>query len=87
MSTVTTRADATVVRPWQQLTVIWALLLTAPFWLPYLGGYTAIAPSIFVPKCMLAVRVAALNNSGAVLMLATSKAGFSCANIAGRVSI
>ena len=48
MSTVTTRADATVVRPWQQLVVIWALLLTAPFWLPLLGGYTAIAARVLV---------------------------------------
>jgi branched-chain amino acid transport system permease protein len=48
MSTVTTRADATVVRPWQQLVVIWALLLTVPFWLPLLGGYTAIAARVLV---------------------------------------
>jgi branched-chain amino acid transport system permease protein len=48
VSTVTTRADATVVRPWQQLVVIWALLLTAPFWLPYVGGYTAIASRVLV---------------------------------------
>jgi len=48
MSTVTTRADATVVRPWQQLVVIWALLLSAPFWLPLLGGYTAIAARVLV---------------------------------------
>ncbi|MBS0223043.1 MAG: branched-chain amino acid ABC transporter permease [Proteobacteria bacterium] len=48
MSTVTTRADATVVRPWQQLVVIWALLLTAPFWLPLVGGYTAVAARVLV---------------------------------------
>jgi branched-chain amino acid transport system permease protein len=48
MSTVTTRADATIVRPWQQLVVIWALLLTAPFWLPLVGGYTAIAARVLV---------------------------------------
>ncbi|MFI5033871.1 MAG: branched-chain amino acid ABC transporter permease [Reyranellales bacterium] len=48
MSTVTTRADATVVRPWQQLVIIWALLLTVPFWLPFLGGYTAIAARVLV---------------------------------------
>jgi branched-chain amino acid transport system permease protein len=48
MSTVTTRADATVVRPWQQLVIIWALLLTVPFWLPFLGGYTAIAGRVLV---------------------------------------
>src|SRR5580704_10129190 len=48
MSTVTTPADATVVRPWQQLAIIWTLLLTAPLWLPYLGGYTAIAGQVLV---------------------------------------
>ncbi len=48
MSTVTTQADATVVRPWQQLVFIWALLLTAPLWLPLLGGYTAIAARVLV---------------------------------------
>ncbi|MBN9491482.1 MAG: branched-chain amino acid ABC transporter permease [Alphaproteobacteria bacterium] len=48
MSTVTTRADATVVRPWQQLVIIWALLLTVPFWLPLVGGYTAIAARVLV---------------------------------------
>jgi branched-chain amino acid transport system permease protein len=48
MSTVTTRADATVVRPWQQLVIIWALLLTVPLWLPLLGGYTAIAARVLV---------------------------------------
>ena len=48
MSTVTTPADATVVRPWQQLVVIWALLLTVPFWLPLVGGYTAIAARVLV---------------------------------------
>jgi len=48
VSTVTTRADATVVRPWQQLVIIWALLLTVPLWLPFLGGYTAIAARVLV---------------------------------------
>ena len=48
MSTVTTPADATVVRPWQQLVVIWVLLATVPFWLPLLGGYTAIAARVLV---------------------------------------
>jgi branched-chain amino acid transport system permease protein len=48
MSTVTTRADATVVRPWQQLVIIWVLLLTVPFWLPLVGGYTAIAARVLV---------------------------------------
>src|ERR1700748_1268251 len=57
MSTVTTRADATVVRPWQQLTLIWALLLTAPLWLPSPGGYTAIAGQVLV----IALAAMALN--------------------------
>ena len=48
MSTVTTPADATVVRPWQQLVIIWALLLTVPFWMPLVGGYTAIAARVLV---------------------------------------
>jgi len=48
VSTVTTSADATVVRPWQQLVIIWALLLTVPFWLPMLGGYTSIAGRVLV---------------------------------------
>jgi branched-chain amino acid transport system permease protein len=48
MSTVTTAADAPVVRPWLQLTVIWALLVTVPIWLPLLGGYTAIAGRVLV---------------------------------------
>lgn len=48
MSAVTTQADVSVVRPWQQLAVIWAVLLTVPFWLPFLGGYTAIAARVLV---------------------------------------
>jgi branched-chain amino acid transport system permease protein len=35
-------------RPWMQLAVIWAFLLTVPFWLPFLGGYTAIAARVLV---------------------------------------
>lgn len=31
-----------------QLIIIWALLLTVPFWLPYLGGYTALAGRVLV---------------------------------------
>ena len=27
---------------WLQLLVIWAVLLTVPFWLPMFGGYTAL---------------------------------------------
>src|ERR1700722_5780849 len=28
---------------WVRLVVIWGLLIAAPFWLPLLGGYTALA--------------------------------------------
>jgi branched-chain amino acid transport system permease protein len=48
MSTVTSEADAPIVRPWVQLAVIWALLVTVPLWLPLLGGYTAIAGRVLV---------------------------------------
>ena len=30
------------------LVAIWAVLLTAPFWLPLLGGYTALAGRVLV---------------------------------------
>ena len=48
MSTdVATEAVPSVRRPavphWARLVVIWGLLITAPFWLPLLGGYTALA--------------------------------------------
>jgi branched-chain amino acid transport system permease protein len=33
---------------WLPLVVIWAVLLTAPFWLPLLGGYTALAGRVLV---------------------------------------
>ncbi len=32
----------------QQAVVIWMVLLTAPFWLPYVGGYTALAGRVLV---------------------------------------
>jgi branched-chain amino acid transport system permease protein len=52
MSPSATPAAATAAspaaRPWLQLAVIWALLLTAPLWLPMLGGYTAIAARVLV---------------------------------------
>jgi branched-chain amino acid transport system permease protein len=35
-------------RPWLQLLVIWAVLLTVPLWLPMLGGYTALAGRVLV---------------------------------------
>ncbi len=33
---------------WLPLVVIWAVLLTVPFWLPLLGGYTALAGRVLV---------------------------------------
>jgi len=35
-------------RNWKQLLIIWALLATVPFWLPHLGGYTALAGRVLV---------------------------------------
>jgi branched-chain amino acid transport system permease protein len=35
-------------RPWLTAAIIWALLLTVPFWLPMLGGYTALAGRVLV---------------------------------------
>jgi branched-chain amino acid transport system permease protein len=32
----------------QQAVVVWLVLLTAPFWLPYVGGYTALAGRVVV---------------------------------------
>jgi len=33
---------------WLSLIAVWAVLLTAPFWLPMLGGYTALAGRVLV---------------------------------------
>ena len=30
------------------LVAIWTLLITVPFWLPFLGGYTALASKVLV---------------------------------------
>ncbi|HEX3989611.1 MAG TPA: branched-chain amino acid ABC transporter permease [Acetobacteraceae bacterium] len=35
-------------RRWLQLLAIWAVLLAVPFWLPLLGGYTALAGRVLV---------------------------------------
>ena len=35
-------------RRWLQLLVIWAVLLAVPFWLPLVGGYTALAGRVLV---------------------------------------
>src|SRR5579872_5697057 len=33
---------------WIMLAIIWALLITVPYWLPLLGGYTALAGRVLV---------------------------------------
>ena len=33
---------------WLKLLIIWAALLTVPLWLPFLGGYTALAGRVLV---------------------------------------
>jgi branched-chain amino acid transport system permease protein len=48
VSVMTTGAASPAARPWLQLAIIWALLLTVPLWLPLLGGYTAIAGRVLV---------------------------------------
>ena len=48
MSSDATSANAPTARPWLQLAIIWALLLTVPLWLPMLGGYTALAGRVLV---------------------------------------
>src|ERR1700692_4032474 len=53
MSTdVTVAADPARPHPagprWATLVVIWGLLIAAPFWLPLLGGYTALAGRVLV---------------------------------------
>jgi len=44
----TASSGAAPARPWLQLAIIWALLLTVPLWLPLLGGYTAIAARVLI---------------------------------------
>jgi branched-chain amino acid transport system permease protein len=48
MSTPLATAPSLAARPWRQLLIIWALLLTVPLWLPLLGGYTAMAGRVLV---------------------------------------
>jgi branched-chain amino acid transport system permease protein len=48
MSVPSTEATPAAARPWMQIAIIWAFLLTVPFWLPLLGGYTAIAARVLV---------------------------------------
>jgi len=47
-ATTAVPAPAIALRPWLAAAVVWALLLTVPFWLPLLGGYTALAGRVLV---------------------------------------
>src|SRR3954452_1669281 len=42
-ATTAVPAPALSLRPWLTAAIVWALLLTVPFWLPLLGGYNALA--------------------------------------------
>src|SRR5215813_8311291 len=53
VGTNVTAAAVTAGRPpavprWVMLAVTWALLMTVPYWLPMLGGYTALAGRVLV---------------------------------------
>src|ERR1700722_8484812 len=53
MSVTDTTGPAATVRngpsgSWLTAAIVWALLLTVPFWLPMLGGYTALAGRVLV---------------------------------------
>ena len=53
MSTDVATAAAPAIRQpavpqWAKLVVIWGLLIAAPYWLPLLGGYTALAGRVLV---------------------------------------
>jgi branched-chain amino acid transport system permease protein len=51
MNSATTAASGSrlpIDRRWLQLLAIWAVLLAVPFWLPLLGGYTALAGRVLV---------------------------------------
>ncbi len=47
-TTTTVPMSTTPARPWLTGVIIWALLLSAPIWLPMLGGYTALAGRVLV---------------------------------------
>lgn len=47
-ATVTAAAERPVQRRWLPLAAIWLALVTAPYWFPLLGGYTALASSVLV---------------------------------------
>jgi branched-chain amino acid transport system permease protein len=47
-TTTATSARRSLDPRWLQLIAIWAVLLAAPFWLPLIGGYTALAGRVLV---------------------------------------
>ena len=47
-TTAAVPASTAPARPWLTAIIVWALLLTVPFWLPMLGGYTALAARVLV---------------------------------------
>jgi branched-chain amino acid transport system permease protein len=47
-TTATTGSRLPIDRRWLHLLAIWAVLLAVPFWLPLLGGYTALAGRVLV---------------------------------------
>jgi branched-chain amino acid transport system permease protein len=47
-ATTAVPAPALSLRPWLTAAIVWALLLTVPFWLPLMGGYTALAARVLV---------------------------------------
>ncbi len=47
-ATVSPNTQTGTARPWLTAAIVWALLLTVPFWLPMLGGYTALAARVLV---------------------------------------
>lgn len=46
--TTTPAVAARPARTWLTAAIVWAVLLTVPFWLPMLGGYTALAGRVLV---------------------------------------
>ena len=48
VTTATETARQPAIPPWAALAAIWLVLITVPFWLPLLGGYTALAGRILV---------------------------------------
>ncbi|PPQ28339.1 branched-chain amino acid ABC transporter permease [Rhodopila globiformis] len=47
-ATTAVPAPALSLRPWLTAAIVWGLLLTVPFWLPLVGGYTALAARVLV---------------------------------------